>query len=79
MSDGPSATCTVHDHSAPVREDFIDFPTGWRLQCEGLTHTDQRCSAVQTNGAMLCDCDALQAEWERRVRPHTKAPVPTDG
>jgi hypothetical protein len=51
----------------PVREDFIDLPTGWRLQREGVQHTDDRCSAVQTNGGMLCDCGAIETEWSRRV------------
>lgn len=68
-----SAPCTVHDHGGPVRSDFIDFPTGWRIQCEGLTHVDQRCSAAQTDGAMLCDCAALRTEWERRVATQAAA------
>jgi hypothetical protein len=52
----------------PVREDFIDFPTGWRLAREGVVHTDPRCSYVQTGGALLCDCGAIETEWARRVR-----------
>lgn len=70
---GRRQTCGLHNHAAPVREDFIDFPTGWRIQCEGLTHTDPRCSAVQTDGAMLCDCPALEAEWHRRVAEQQSA------
>jgi hypothetical protein len=68
----------------PVRTDFIDFPTGWRIQDEGLTHTDARCSAVQTGGAMLCDCSALPLEWAARVahqtgvRPDVSSYLPAD-
>ena len=43
--------------------DFIDYPTAWAIQKAGLAHTDERCSAVQTSGAMLCDCDAVQVRW----------------
>lgn len=55
-------------HPEPVGwrdRDFIDFPTAWWIN-DGLTeHLDPRCSAVQT-AAFLCDCGAIQAEWERR-------------
>ncbi len=51
----------------PVREDFLDFPTAWRIANEGVEHTDPRCSYVQHNGGFLCDCGAIQVEWERRV------------
>ncbi len=44
---------------------MLDYPTAWEIQKAGLTHTDRRCSAVQTNGAMLCDCGAVFIEWER--------------
>jgi hypothetical protein len=45
--------------------DFIDFPTAWDMQRTGrLDHMDDKCSASQTNGAMLCDCGALNVEWE---------------
>jgi hypothetical protein len=50
-----------------VREDFLDFPTAWRIAREGVAHTDPRCSYVQTSGGLLCDCGAIEAEWERRV------------
>lgn len=59
----------------PVREDFIDFPTGWRIANEGVEHTDPRCSYVQTNGALLCDCGAIRVEWERRVAAQQAARV----
>jgi hypothetical protein len=51
----------------PVREDMLDFPTGWRLAREGVTHTDPRCSYVQHDGGFLCDCGAIETEWQRRV------------
>lgn len=51
----------------PVREDFIDFPTAWRIQREGVTHTSVLCSAVHADGALLCDCGAVEDEWKRRV------------
>jgi len=41
-----------------VREDFLDFPTAWRIQNDGVEHADPRCSALQTSGGMLCDCGA---------------------
>lgn len=49
-----------------MRYDMLDFPTAFEIQSEGVEHTDPRCSAVQTGGAMLCDCGAVEAEWERR-------------
>lgn len=45
---------------------FIDFPTGWAIQKAGLAHTDPKCSAEQTGGAMLCDCDALYPRWQEQ-------------
>jgi hypothetical protein len=52
--------------SEPVREDFLDFPTAWRLQPRVVEH-HPKCSAAQTQGGMLCDCGSVVAEWERRV------------
>jgi hypothetical protein len=31
-----------------------------------VLHTDRRCSYIQTWGAILCDCGAIEAEWARR-------------
>lgn len=56
--------------------DFLDFPTAWWIQEQGLTHTDPRCSAVQSNGAFLCDCGAVNAEWTRRRSDLTSAAAP---
>lgn len=49
------------------RFDFIDFPTGWHIARQGVVHTSRKCSYVQTWGSLLCDCGAIQAEWERRT------------
>ena len=51
----------------PVREDFLDFPTAWRLHDAVETHLSPQCSSAQTGGALLCDCGAVTAERERRV------------
>lgn len=56
-----------------VRADFLDYPTAWRIQGEGVTHTDPRCSAVQCE-AFLCDCGAVEDEWRRRVAAQFDAP-----
>jgi hypothetical protein len=46
--------------------DFLDFPTAWFIADLGVLHIDRRCSYVQTWGAMLCDCGAIEREWRRR-------------
>ncbi len=55
-----------------VREDLLDFPTGWRIQEGGGLSHDERCSSVPgwhplSGPHLLCDCDAVPAEWRRRV------------
>lgn len=45
---------------------FCDYPTAWKICETGIEHTDQRCSYVQTNGAIICDCGAVEHEWTRR-------------
>lgn len=59
---------TLRDRNTPNWElDYLDFPTAWWIQEEpGFDHLDPRCSAVQTNGVMLCDCGAVEAEWKRQ-------------
>lgn len=44
---------------------MLDFPTAWRLARRGLVHTSWRCSYVQTWGALLCDCGAVESEYHR--------------
>jgi hypothetical protein len=43
--------------------DFIDYPAAWAIQKVGDVAHDERCSATQTGGAMLCDCEALCQPW----------------
>lgn len=61
------------------RLEFLDFPTAWWIQGRGLTHVDPRCSAAQTEGALLCDCGAVTAEWERRRTAHYVDPEAEHG
>lgn len=58
-----------------MRTDFLDYPTAWAIQNEvgpTLDH-DRFCSSVPgwdrlSGPALLCDCGAVEREWERRVR-----------
>jgi hypothetical protein len=52
----------------------IDYPTAWELVNTPLEH-HPRCSFEQTNGALLCDCDALYREWELLGKPQSKEEV----
>ena len=44
--------------------DFLDFPTGFKLD-KLVVHTDPKCSSLQTKGALLCDCGAIEAAFEK--------------
>lgn len=60
----------------PVRTDFIDYPTGWRIQREVGDDLDHhpRCSSP----VFLCDCGAMPKEWARRAiaqEPHREADI----
>lgn len=46
---------------------MLDFPTGWRIVRRGLIHRTPKCSYIQTWGGSLCDCGAMEREWERLV------------
>ncbi len=49
-----------------MRLDFIDYPTGWKLQADIGTDSpphDPNCSAHTQRGAMLCDCQAIIDHW----------------
>ena len=54
----------------PPRPDCImDWPTAWRYVRE--QHPDPaehhpKCSWATQNGALLCDCDVLESEYQRR-------------
>jgi hypothetical protein len=46
---------------------FLDFPSAFAIARNAeLTH-DPKCSEAQTGGALLCDCDAVQREYDRIV------------
>ena len=52
-------------------EPILDFPTAWAIQSEvgqKLPH-HKMCSAPATGGAFLCDCGAVEREWESRRYP----------
>lgn len=57
------ANCPIPEKARAM--DFIDYPTGWALQRANEVAHDERCSATQTSGAMLCDCEALLPMWVR--------------
>ena len=47
----------------------MDWPEAWRfIREEHADHGEHHpsCSWVQTNGALLCDCDVLWNEYVRR-------------
>jgi hypothetical protein len=44
---------------------YIDFPTAWWL-ARRVEHPNPKCSYAQTGGGLLCDCGAINVEWERR-------------
>jgi hypothetical protein len=54
-----------------LEEPGLDYPTAWAMQKAGLIHTDEQCSAAQTNGAFLCDCDAIWLRWRELEKPKT--------
>lgn len=61
-----------------MRTDFLDYPTAWAIQNEVGPTLDhhEKCSsfpgwqAMRAMGgpAFLCDCGAVEREWERRVQ-----------
>jgi hypothetical protein len=76
----------------------LDYPTAWAIQKEvspALDH-DPRCSSVPgwhklSGPGLLCDCGAVEREWERRnaalgmdalvacdVVPHATKPAEND-
>lgn len=45
----------------------LNYPSAFAIQTtvgHALEH-DPKCSYVQADGALLCDCDAVVREWER--------------
>lgn len=50
-----------------INKRVLDFPTAFAIQRNAkLTH-DPECSFVQTNGALLCDCSAIEKEYARLI------------
>lgn len=48
-------------------ECVMDYPTAWEfVRKTKFEHHDQRCSYVQMDGGMLCDCYVLNDEYARR-------------
>jgi hypothetical protein len=48
---------------------IMDYPTAWafiREQHSDSAEHDPRCSWVQAQGGILCDCHVINAEYERR-------------
>lgn len=52
---------------------YIDYPTGWAIQRAGDIDHRAACSALQTGGAMLCDCEGLIYEWADLKWKHERA------
>ena len=61
---------------------MIDFPTGFALQdaigSDEAAHLHPKCSAVQTNGCVLCDCGAIAVEWARNGAEDWRQYVPDE-
>jgi hypothetical protein len=66
------ANGSPRDYSPFVRTRVImDFPAAWeyvreRATAHGLDEHHERCSFRTERGALLCDCDVLWDEYERR-------------
>jgi hypothetical protein len=61
----------------------MDFPAAWayvreRALTHGTDEHDPRCSFVQTNGALLCDCDVIWDEYVRRGGTDPRASAPAE-
>jgi len=57
--------------AAATTRDYLDIPAAWLICREGLTHTSPECSYVTEQGALLCDCGAVEARWEQIRREVT--------
>lgn len=52
---------------------YIDYPTAWAIQRAGGINHQAACSAQQTGGAMLCDCNGLVYKWADLKWKHERA------
>ena len=72
MKDGTGCReCGSVEHyvldSNKVNRNVLDFPTAFAVQRNAeLTH-DPKCSNIQTDGALLCDCAAVEREYDRII------------
>jgi hypothetical protein len=48
----------------------LDFPLAWAIANAGVNHTDPACSYVQTTGALLCDCGAVEKAYSERLEEY---------
>lgn len=63
MNEEPCPGSAESDAGLHLDLPYIDYPTGWAIQRGyDLDHHDA-CSAKQTSGAMLCDCNGLIYKW----------------
>lgn len=51
-----------------INRKVLDFPSAFAIQknATSLSH-HVRCSSVQLEGALLCDCDAIPREYSRLI------------
>jgi photosystem II stability/assembly factor-like uncharacterized protein len=63
-----------------MKTDFIDFPTARELQrsigSSREAHRHDLCSAVKSNGALLCDCGAIGIKWREEGGENWERYVP---
>ncbi len=59
----PGPHCPRQDTAPPI----MDYPTAWAfVKATKPEHHHLQCSWRTQNGALLCDCDVLDAEYMRR-------------
>jgi hypothetical protein len=68
--DNASIAPPVSERRPDMRFDMLDFPTAWEIQKRGGLEHHPRCSSVPgwspiSGPGLLCDCGAVNAEWER--------------
>lgn len=51
-----------------VNRKRLDFPTAFAIARNAELSHDPKCSEVQTDGALLCDCGAVQNEHNRLMK-----------
>lgn len=62
-----------------IRLDMLDCPTAWAIQRRGGLDHDPQCSSLpdavpgMSGPHFLCDCKAVEREWERLVAASSPA------